>query len=116
MKALEYLMAIKDNTPKGHTYDSNLDEALKELEDLSAKDKLAELEQLLLDFFSKTHDKNKHGLCGWTFEIEIKSYYKIKVLKVYFIDNHSNIDKFFELKAETTKEMFDKTLEHFYSI
>ena len=32
MKALEYLMSIKDNIPKGHTYDSKLDEAIKELQ------------------------------------------------------------------------------------
>lgn len=31
MKALEYLMAIKDNIPKGHTYDARLDEAIEEL-------------------------------------------------------------------------------------
>lgn len=32
MKALEYLMSIKDSIPKNHTYDSKLDEAIKELQ------------------------------------------------------------------------------------
>ena len=32
MKALEYLVSIKDSIPKNHTYDSKLDEAIKELQ------------------------------------------------------------------------------------
>lgn len=32
MKALEYLMSIKDSIPKNHTYDAKLDEAIKELQ------------------------------------------------------------------------------------
>lgn len=32
MKALEYLMSIKDSIPKNHTYDSKLDEAIEELQ------------------------------------------------------------------------------------
>ena len=32
MKALEYLMSIKDSIPKNHTYDSKLDKAIEELQ------------------------------------------------------------------------------------
>ena len=32
MKALEYLLSLKDSMPRGHTYDARLDEAIKELQ------------------------------------------------------------------------------------
>ncbi len=32
MKALNYLLYIKDSIPKGHTYDTELDEAIEELQ------------------------------------------------------------------------------------
>ena len=34
MKALNYLLSIKDSIPKGHTYDAELDEAIAELKTL----------------------------------------------------------------------------------
>ena len=34
MKALNYLLSIKDSIPKGHTYDAELDEAIAELKEL----------------------------------------------------------------------------------
>ena len=32
MKALNYLLSIKDSIPKGHTYDAELDAAIEELQ------------------------------------------------------------------------------------
>lgn len=32
MKTLEYLLSLKDSTPRGHTYDARLDEAIEELQ------------------------------------------------------------------------------------
>ena len=32
MKALEYLLSLKNSMPRGHTYDSKLDEAIEELQ------------------------------------------------------------------------------------
>lgn len=37
MKALEYLLSLKDSIPRGHTYDKELDEAIVELEVLQGR-------------------------------------------------------------------------------
>ena len=92
-----------------------LDEAAKELEKLvkeNSEDRLAELEKVILDYYlAKGYQV---GVGGWAFNVEIDSDYKSKNLIVYFLKGdgygYCNI---FEVRAKTTKEMFDKAFKYF---
>ena len=75
-------------------------------------DRLAELEKVILDYYlAKGYQV---GVGGWAFNVEIESDYKSKQLLVYFRESmHEHYSQVFIAEVETTKEMFDKAIEHF---
>jgi len=88
-------------------------EAIDELEALEIKDRLAELEKVILDYYlAKGY---QIGVGGWAFNIKIRSWYKNKRLLVYFRQHSMDAGciVFSTNKQETTKEMFDKAFEFF---
>ena len=87
-------------------------EAIIELEALESKDRLAELEKVILDYLTKEGFKIDDISCK--FEIYLETQYKLKRIQVNFkrgVGFHSS--NIFQAKAETTKEMFDKAFEYF---
>ena len=125
LKALEILKDAKNNilntygmSKKDDSYRKAmdrlkvLDEAIEELESLEHKDRLAELEKVILDYYlAKGY---KVGIGGWAFNVEIESNYKSKQLLIYFRESmHEHYTQVFIEEVETTKEMFDKAIEHF---
>lgn len=130
MKALDILRQIKLNDNycndcKGLDYCNNnnyqkicgmlfeIDEAISELESLEYKDRLAELEKVILDYYL---DKGYQiGVNDWYFKINIDTYHKWKMLFVMFRDKNKNDNPIlvYQQISETTKEMFDKAIEHF---
>ena len=110
MKALEILKILnKYYTGK---FAIKINEAIEELEALEYKDKLAELEKVILDYYLA----KGYEVCvdGWAFNVEIESNYKSKQLLIYFRENmHNHYSQVFIAEVETTKEMFDKAIEHF---
>ena len=111
MKALEILKGINRRMNTDST-NGKLDLAIKELEDLPYKDRLAELEKVILDYYlAKGY---RIGVGGWAFRVEIISSYKYKRIIVYFKEHHLVNSSFaFSTINETTKEMFDKAFEYF---
>lgn len=81
-------------------------------EETEIKDRLAELEKVILDYYlAKGYQV---GVGGWAFNVEIESDYKSKQLLVYFRESmHEHYSQVFIAEVETTKEMFDKAIEHF---
>ena len=135
MKALEILKAkqqvlnsnLKDRINKSHNLqyeDDNqitntiiselnfIDEAIKELEDLPYKDRLAELEKAILDYYLSIGYKVGEG--GWTFMINISTLYKFKEIQIKFCkDIISDFEIVFRTHSETTEEILDKAFKHF---
>ena len=98
--------------PNENKYIVILNEAIKELEELETKDRLAELEKVILDYLTKEGFKIDDISCK--FEIYLETQYKLKQIQVNFkrgVGFHSS--NIFQTKAETTKEMFDKAFEFF---
>ena len=98
--------------PNENKYIVILNEAIKELEELETKDRLAELEKVILDYLTKEGFKIDDISCK--FEIYLETQYKLKQIQVNFkrgVGFHSS--NIFQTKAETTKEMFDKAFEYF---
>ncbi len=124
MKALKILLderkqqldIFEQNKELGNPNENNyiviLNEAIKELEELETKDRLAELEKVILDYLTKEGFKIDDISCK--FEIYLETQYKLKQIQVNFkrgVGFHSS--NIFQTKAETTKEMFDKAFEYF---
>lgn len=79
----------------------------------SFDDRLAELEKVILDYYlAKGYQV---GVGEWGFIVNLNSFYKTKNLSVQFYDRekflHHVVVNF--LDKPTTKEMFDKAIEHF---
>ena len=125
MKALKILLderkqqldIFEQNKELGNPNESNyivlLNEAIKELEKLENKDRLAELEKVILDYYlAKGY---QIGIGNWRFYVEINSHYKSKSIQVYFyINNNIKIKDSHVLGSETnTKEMFDEAFKYF---
>ena len=91
-----------------------LTQVIAELEDLEVKDRLAELEKVILDYYlAKGYQV---GVGGWGFSVQINSDYKDKNIEVFFSDKQNNekeFDSVVTIMEETTKEMFDKAFEYF---
>lgn len=74
------------------------------------QDRLEELEKVILDYYL---DKGYQvGVGNWYFCVAISTCYKSKVLKVFFFKDFKD-EEIVEIVQETTKEMFDKAIEHF---
>lgn len=128
-----------DEYISANEYIKQLDEAIKELEEYEQNfkqkefeyrtncqnlvsagrveadnmpDRLAELEKVILDYYlAKGYEV---GVGGWAFNVEIESNYKSKQLLIYFRESmHEHYSQVFIAEVETTKEMFDKAIEHF---
>ena len=118
MKALEILKDIEESKwcgvkPTLSNYNlEDIKKAIKELEELETKDRLAELEKVILDYYlAKGY---RIGVGGWAFRVEIISFHKYKRIVVYFKEHHLVNSSFaFSTINETTKEMFDKAFEYF---
>ncbi|MFW0714184.1 hypothetical protein [Aliarcobacter butzleri] len=105
------------NLDVDYSYVENIKKAIEELEALETKDKLAELEKVILDYYlAKGYEI---GVGGWGFYVDINSYYKLKYLTVHFKDTFKSdihyFQPFFKAKEKTTKEMFDKAFDYFKS-
>lgn len=117
MKALEILKEVSLNNKwieeNGFFFgDRKIKEAIQELEALEYKDRLAELEKVILDYYLSIG--YKVGIGGWGFYVVIESDYKSKQLVVYFrTDSGSNYEQILKTIAVTTREMFDKAIRHF---
>ncbi len=112
LKALDLLKTLRDDYIHGEL-DSDINEAITELEALETKDRLAELEKVILDYYlAKGYQV---GVGGWGFKIKIETEYKDKKLIVQFRESylHDYFNYFSLYGKETTKEMFDKAIEHF---
>lgn len=90
--------------------DSRIEEYFEIVETFD--DRLAELEKVILDYYlAKGYQV---GIGGWAFNVEIDSDYKEKQLEVWFYDGDElPYSKVFTALETTTKEMFDKAIEHF---
>ena len=117
-KALEILKDIQDSKWCGvkptlvNWKLEDFNEAIAELEALETKDRLAELEKVILDYYlAKGY---KAGIGGWGFKVNISTYHKQKEIQIMFIKNRkSNYETVFRVWEKTTKEMFDKAFEYF---
>ena len=74
------------------------------------QDRLAELEKVILDYYlAKGYQV---GVGNWYFCVATSTCYKSKVLKIFFYKDFK-AKEILEIVQETTKEMFDKAIEHF---
>lgn len=81
-------------------------------EDLEAKDRLAELEKVILDYYLVKG--YQVGVGGWQFIVNISTSYKRKEIQIMFRqDICSNWETVFRIDKQSTKEMFDQTIEYF---
>lgn len=81
-------------------------------EEAEIKDRLAELEKVILDCYLARGYKVNVG--GWAFKINISTLHKIKDIQIMFRqDICSNWETVFRTDAKTTKEMFDEAIEIF---
>ena len=89
-----------------------LTQVIVELEDLEVKDRLAELEKVILDYYlAKGYQV---GIGGLGFKVNISTYHKQKEIQIMFKkDFNSNYEPVVRLIHNTTKEMFDKAFEYF---
>lgn len=89
-------------------------EAIDELEALESKDRLAELEKVILDYYL---DKGYEiGVGGWGFRVNISTWHKAKEIQIKFAKNRDcNPEDVFRFTGYTTKEMFDKAFDYFKS-
>ena len=111
MKALEILKGINRRMNTDST-NGKLDLAIKELEDLPYKDRLAELEKAILDYYLSIGYKVGEG--SWTFMINISTLYKFKEIQIKFCkDIISDFETVFRTHSETTEEILDKAFNHF---
>lgn len=118
MKAIEILKDIEESKwggvkPTLSNYNlEDIKKAIKELEELETKDRLAELEKVILDYYlAKGY---RIGVGGWAFRVEIISFHKYKRIVVYFKEHHLVNSSFaFSTINKSTKEMFDKAFEYF---
>lgn len=75
-------------------------------------DRLAELEKVILDCYLV--QGYQIGVGGWAFKVNISTLHKTKEIQIMFRENiYSNLETIFRTDAKTTKEMFDKAIEHF---
>ena len=138
LKAIGILTDLRDNFIYGELH-GNIHEAIKELEEYEQNfkqkefdyrtecqsilstgrveadnmpDRLAELEKVILDYYlAKGYPA---GVGGWNFKIHIETFYKWKLLFIMFTANkYSEAEVIYHNLSETTKEMWDKSIEHF---
>ena len=108
MKAIEILKDIEESKwcgakPTLSNYNlEDIKKAIKELEELETKDRLAELEKVILDYYlAKGY---RIGVGGWAFRVEIISFHKYKRIIVYFKGHHLVNSSFaFSTINDTTK-------------
>ena len=119
MKALEYLK--EKLTKLCMSFDGvwisqeELDEAAKELEKIvkeNSEDRLAELEKVILDYYSA--EGYKFDLFGSRVQVNISTFQNQKEIQIMIKkDFNSNYETVFRIIHNTTKEMFDAAFEHF---
>ena len=92
-----------------------LNETAKELEKIvkeNSEDRLAELEKVILDYYSV--EGYKFDLFGSRFKINISTFQNKKEIQILIKkDFNSNYETVFRVFHNTTKEMFDEAFEHF---
>ncbi len=111
MKALHILKIVLKDTIMSREKEY-IKKAIKELEELETKDRLAELEKVILDYYlAKGY---RVGVGGWHFIINISTSYKRKEIQIMFRqDICSNWETVFRIDKQSTKEMFDVAFEYF---
>ena len=115
MKALEILKNAKGLGFTGKQIIINkykLEEAIKEIEELETKDRLAELEKVILDYYLA--EGYVFNLFGSRFQINISTFQNQKEIQILIKkDFNSNYETVFRIIHNTTKEMFDAAFEYF---
>ena len=119
MKALEYLK--EKLTKLCMSFDGvwisqeELDEAKKKKKKIvkeHSEDRLAELEKVILDYYSAKG--YQVGIGGWEFKVNISTFHKQKEIQIMFIqDIYSNWETVFRIDKQSTKEIFDAAFEYF---
>lgn len=111
MKALHILKIVLKDTIMSREKEY-IKKAIKELEELETKDRLAELEKVILDYYlAKGY---KVDLFGSKFQVNISTFQNQKEIQIMFKkDFNSNYETVFRVTQKTTKEMFDKAFEYF---
>lgn len=100
------------NLDVDYSYVENIKKAIEELEALESKDRLAELEKVILDYYLVKG--YQVGVGGWGFKVNISTYHKQKEIQIMFRKNRkSNYETVFRIWQKTTKEMFDKAFDYF---
>ena len=115
MKAIEILKDIEESKwcgVKPTLSNYNLEDIKKAIKELETKDRLAELEKVILDYYlAKGY---RVGVGGWHFIINISTSYKRKEIQIMFRqDICSNWETVFRIDKQSTKEMFDVAFEYF---
>ena len=118
MKAIEILKDIEESKwcgvkPTLSNYNlEDIKKAIKELEELETKDRLAELEKVILDYYlAKGY---KVDLFGSKFQVNISTFQNQKEIQIMFKqDICSNWETVFRIDKQSTKEMFDAAFEYF---
>lgn len=91
---------------------TDINDAKNEIFRLNNQDKLAELEQVILNCYLA--QGYQIGIGGWAFKVNISTFHKTKEIQIMFRQNlNSNLETIFRIDAKTTKEMFDKAIEFF---
>ena len=112
IKAIEILKSIQNAYDLCGIDLNNVEEAIKELEELKTKDRLAELEKVILDYYLA--EGYKFDLFGSRFQINISTFQNQKEIQIMIKkDFNSNYETVFRVFHNTTKEMFDAAFEHF---
>ena len=111
LKALEILKFLENGKNLELLSKQKINEAIEELEALETKDRLAELEKVILDYYlAKGY---KIGADGLGFKVNITTLYKWKLMHVIFLNPKREL--VFQIITETPKEMFDKAFDYFKS-
>ena len=112
MKVIEILKSIQNAYDLCGIDLNNVEEAIKKLEKLKTKDRLAELEKAILNYYlAKGY---KVGIGGWGFNVNISTFQNQKEIQIMFRKSReSNYETVFRIWQKTTKEMFDAAFEHF---
>ena len=111
-KALDYLYAMKQANEDMGSEPISIYEAIEELEELSIKDKLAELEKAILNYYlAKGYI---FDLFGSRFQINISTFQNQKEIQIMLKkDFNSNYETVFRIIHNTPTDIFDEAFENF---
>lgn len=115
--SIDDLENIDEETMKRIMGNTNCKMVLKVEEQKASVDRLAELEEQILQYYLsqgyKLFKDQTEGDVLWNFSVEINSFYKQKGITVSFKKGRFPFMPVFQYCCKTTDEMFDKAFEFF---